>query len=131
MVHILDALKREIPRLVERGTSGCRAQLSHESTQANHKATFGLLQDKKPSMRRVLRELQIRYTETKVTSWQRVVCPVCSNEKASVILQGRRGEGWYVCNDCGTRGDSISLFRFARRCGFREACAHFDAWGML
>jgi predicted RNA-binding Zn-ribbon protein involved in translation (DUF1610 family) len=101
-----------------------------KTTQANEKR-FGLIAAKKPSMERVLRELKVRFTTTKVTSWQRVQCPVCGHHEAYAILFGRRGEGSFVCNGCGTKGDSISLYRSATGRGFREACAHFDAWGEL
>jgi len=122
--------KKKIPGC-DRGSVGHERSGNTRNTTGTNDRRFGLLVAKKPSMGRVLRELKVRFTTTKVTSWQRVQCPVCGHQEAYAILFGKRGEGSFVCNGCGTKGDSISLYRSVTGKGFREACTHFDAWGEL
>lgn len=124
--------QKESPRQAGQGDSRQIVHLAKDHSSDNVKAGFGLLQDKKPSMRQVLKTLGVSYTEKKVTSWQNVMCPICSHEKARAVIHGKFGpSGGYFCGYCGCRGDALYLYRRATQMGFREACSAFGAWGLV
>lgn len=64
-----------------------------------------------PPMVKVLRLLGVKLSGV-TTSGQRVECPVCRKSGAWALLHSERHEhaGWFICDNCGTRGHSGTVY---------------------